>query len=166
MLSKSLIQFSVDGQVCVPSLFFDRRPKYGGGNKDNGNLLQKVPCTHCGTQSPLPCSRPLLTHASTRDSWTLTGNSGSVSCGVPAPSSRVLVHRSFCLCAPSLFPQSCVSSGGSMLGLVATSSRRACHIQVYCTQSPCPCSSPLLTHTSLGDTQTQFCLSLCEVSES
>ena len=36
-----------------------------------------------------------------------------------------------------------------------------CHNQVYCTQSPCPCSCPLLTHTSAGDTQTQFCLSLC-----
>ena len=33
-------------------------------------------------------------------------------------------------------------------------------------QSPCPCSSPLLTHTSTGDTQTQFCLSLCGVSGS
>ena len=31
-----------------------------------------------------------------------------------------------------------------------------CHMQVYCTQSPCPCSSPLLTCTSGGDTQTQF----------
>ena len=31
-----------------------------------------------------------------------------------------------------------------------------CHTQVYYTQSPCPCSSPLLTHTSTGDTQTQF----------
>ena len=29
-----------------------------------------------------------------------------------------------------------------------------CHIQVCCTQSPCPCSRPLLTHTSRGDTQT------------
>ena len=36
-----------------------------------------------------------------------------------------------------------------------------CHTQVYCTQGPCPCSSPLLTHTSAEDTQTQFCLSLC-----
>ena len=36
-----------------------------------------------------------------------------------------------------------------------------CHNQVYCTQSPRPCSCPLLTHTSAGDTQTQFCLSLC-----
>ena len=33
-----------------------------------------------------------------------------------------------------------------------------CHTQVYCTQSPCPCSSPLLTHAFSGDTQTQFCL--------
>ena len=35
-----------------------------------------------------------------------------------------------------------------------------CHTRVCCTQSPCPCSSPLLTCTSTGDTQTQFCLSL------
>jgi len=41
-----------------------------------------------------------------------------------------------------------------------------CHTQVYCTQSPCPCSSPLLTHISTGDTQTQFCFSLCWVSGS
>ena len=41
-----------------------------------------------------------------------------------------------------------------------------CHTQVGCTQSPCPSSSPLLTRTSAGDTQTQFCLSLCGVSGS
>ena len=41
MLSKSLIQFSVDGQSSVPSLLSDLRPNYGGGNEDNGNLLQK-----------------------------------------------------------------------------------------------------------------------------
>ena len=40
------------------------------------------------------------------------------------------------------------------------------HIQVYCTQSPSPCSSQLLTRTSAGDTQTQFCLSLCGCSGS
>ena len=37
------------------------------------------------------------------------------------------------------------------------------HPQVYCTQSPCPCGSPLLIRTSSGDAQTQFCLSLCGV---
>ena len=41
-----------------------------------------------------------------------------------------------------------------------------CHTQVCCTQSPCPCGRPLLTGTSAGDTQTQFCLSLCGVSGS
>ena len=30
---------------------------------------------HCYTQCPQPCSRPLLTHGSARDSWKLTGKS-------------------------------------------------------------------------------------------
>ena len=68
MLHKYLIQFSVDGRGCVPSLLFDLRPDYGGGNEDNGNLLQKVPSRHCGTQCPQPCSRPPLTHACAEDS--------------------------------------------------------------------------------------------------
>ena len=41
-----------------------------------------------------------------------------------------------------------------------------CHTQVCNTQSPCPCGSPLLTHTSAGDTQTQFGLSLHGVTGS
>ena len=125
MFSKSLIQFSVEGQGCVPSLLFDLRPNYGGGNEDN-DLLQKGPCRHCYTQCPQPCSRPPLTHASARDSWTLTGKSGSVSCGVTAPFSWVLVHTRLCLCPPRIcFPKSCVSSGGSIVGLMLTSSQRA-----------------------------------------
>ena len=45
-LSKFVIQFSVDGQSCVPSLLFDLRPNYGGGDEDNGKLLQKsLACT-------------------------------------------------------------------------------------------------------------------------
>jgi len=40
------------------------------------------------------------------------------------------------------------------------------HTQVCYTQSPCPCSSPLLTHTFTGDTQTQFWHSLCGISGS
>ena len=39
MLSKSFIQFSVERQGCVPSLLFDLRPNYDGGNEDNGDLL-------------------------------------------------------------------------------------------------------------------------------
>ena len=39
------------------------------------------------------------------------------------------------------------------------------HPEVCCTQSPCPCGKPLLTHTSAGDTHTQrqVWLSLCGV---
>ena len=44
MLSKSLIQFSVDGQGYVPSLLFDLRPNYGGGNEDNDDLQRSHPC--------------------------------------------------------------------------------------------------------------------------
>ena len=40
------------------------------------------------------------------------------------------------------------------------------HVQVCCTQSPCPFDSPLLTCTYSGDIQTQFSLSLCGVSGS
>ena len=46
---------------------------------------------HCSAQCPHLCSRPPLTHASARDSWTLTGKSVSVSCGVTAPFSWVLL---------------------------------------------------------------------------
>ena len=100
MLSKSLIQFSVEGWGCVPSLLFDLRPNYGGGNEDSDDLLQKFPCMHCYIQCPQPCSRPPPTHASARDSWTLTGKSRSVSCGVTAPFFWVLVGTWSCLHPP------------------------------------------------------------------
>ena len=68
MLSKYLIQFSVDGRGCVPSLLFDLRPNYGGGHVDNGDLFPKVPCMHCYTQCPQSCGSPLPTHISPESS--------------------------------------------------------------------------------------------------
>ena len=41
MLSKSVIQLSVDGWGCVPSLLVNLRPNYGGGNEENGDHLQR-----------------------------------------------------------------------------------------------------------------------------
>ena len=114
MLSKFLIQFSVEGRGCVPSLLFDLRPNYGGGSEDNGDdLLQNVLCMHCYTQCPPTLEQA---HASTRDSWILPGKSGSVSCGVTAPFSWDLVHKVLFVPSQSLFPRSCVSSGGSTVG--------------------------------------------------
>ena len=64
---------------------------------------QKVLCQHhlsqdCCIQGPWPHSRHLSTHISTRDSWTLTGKSGSVSCGVTVPFSSLLLCTRFRLC--------------------------------------------------------------------
>ena len=143
------------------------RPNYGGGHEDNGNLLQKAPCMDCYTQCPQPCSRPLPTHASTADSWTLLGKSGSVSCGVSAPFFWVLVCTRFCLCLPRVcFIVLCKFwwfCGGVNRDLLHEGFY---HNQVCGTQSLCPCSSPMLTHTSTGDTQAHFFLSLYGVSGS
>ena len=122
---------------------------------------------HCYTQCPQPCTRPPPTHTYAGDSWTFTGKSGSDSCGVIAPFSWVPVCTRFCLSPPRVyFPVLCKfwQLYGGVNGDVLQEG--LCHTQVCCTQSPCPCGSPLLTHTSTGDTQTQFCLSLCGVSGS
>ena len=104
-----------------------------------------------------------------QDSWTRTGKSGSVSCGVMVPFSceSWCTHGSVCALQKSVSPVLCKvwwlygAVNGDLL------QEGLCHAQVCCTQSPCPCGSPLLIpHTSAGDAQTQFCLSLCGVSGS
>ena len=162
MLSKSLTQFSIDGWGCIPSLLFDLRPNYGGGNEDNGDLLQKVLCIHWSTQCPQPYSRPPPTHASTGDSWTLTGKTGPVSCGSLLLSPGSWCTRGFvCSLQESVSPvlcKFCWLYGGVNDDLLQEG---LCRTPVCCTQSPCPCSRSLLTCTSTGDTQTQYWLSLC-----
>ena len=123
MLSKSLIQFSVDGWGCVPSLLFDLRPNSGGGNEDNGDLLQKVPCSTATLSAPNPAAghrRPTPAPETPRHSQASLGQSlvGSLLLGPGA-------HKVLFVPSKSLFPQSCVSSGSSMVGLMATSSKRA-----------------------------------------
>ena len=206
---------------AVPSLLFDLRPNYGRDNKDNGDLLQKVACMHRHTQCPRSCSRPPPTHSSTGDSWTLTGKSGSVSCGVTAPFSWALVlTRVFCALQESVSLVLCkfcnqiplaskvkfpggsqpllpdLQVGKSVVGprtflavqefiwyncsAVCGSSAQQlyggvngdliqeglCHTQVCCTQSPYPCTRPLLTCTSTGDSNIQRLIwpGLCGVS--
>ena len=95
MISKSLIKFSVDGWDYVPSLLFDLRPNYGGGNEGDGYLLQMVPFRHFHTQCPRPCSRPPLTHASTGDFWTLIASLGQSLVGSQLLSPRFLCTQAF-----------------------------------------------------------------------
>ena len=145
MLSESFIQFSVDGQGTVSSLLFDLRPNYGGDNEDNSDLLQNVTCRHCCTRCPQPCSRPLLTHTSVGDSWTLTENSVSVSCGVTVPFFWVQVHRSW--------SSARYFYGGVNDELLQEGLRHRLCYQVSCTQTPLPCVRPLLTHIPLSTSQ-------------
>ena len=96
MFSKSLIQFSIVGGSCVPSLIFtwgqtmvEVMKIMVTSFKRSHTLLHSVPPT---LQQATP------THTSAGDSWTLMGKSGSVSCRVTAPFSWILVHRRFCVC--------------------------------------------------------------------
>ena len=136
---------------------------YGEDNEDNGDLLQKIPCMSCYTQCPQTCSRSPLTHASTGDSWASLGQSlvGSLLLFPGSWCTQGSVCALKCLCL-----QSCVSSGGSMVGLMAISSKRA-----YATpRSDAP--EPLALWQATADpyllrrhsnTQRQVWFSLCEV---
>ena len=122
-LSKSLIQFSIDAWCCVPSLLFDRRANYGGSNEDNGDLLQKVLCIHVvpltfqqATADPCLHQKLLDTH---RQVW-FSLLWGHCSCLLGLDAHKVLFVPS-----KNLFPQSCVSSCGTVVELMATSSQRA-----------------------------------------
>ena len=93
-----------------------------------------------------------------------SGKSGSVSCGVTAPFSWVLVRTRFSLCPRVCFLVLCKFwwvYGGITGDLLQEG---LCHTQVSCTQSPYPCSSPLLTVTSSVQFSSvaQSCLTLCD----
>ena len=65
----------------------------------------------------------------------------------------------------SLFSQSCISSGSSVVRLMAISSKSIYAIpRSTAPRAPAPAEVHCWTCTSSGGTQTQFCLSLCRVS--
>jgi len=101
------------------------------------------------------------------DSWTLTGSLGQSLVGslLLSPGSWCTQDSVFAL-QESVSPDLC-KFWWLYVGVNGVLPQEClCQTQVCCTQSPCPHSSPLLTHTSSGDTETQFCLSFCVVSGS
>ena len=122
IFSKSLIQISVDGWRCFPSLLFTCVQAMVEVMKIMATFFKMSHACTATLSAPSPLSRPLLTH----DSWTLTGKSGSVSCGGhcsfllgPGAQGSVFAQQEF-------VSQSCVSSGKCFgLGLIVTSSKRA-----------------------------------------
>ena len=65
---------------------------YGGGNEDNGDLLQKILCMYCYSPCPQPCIRPPPPPCLRQR---LPDTHRQVSCGVTIPFSWVLVHLSY-----------------------------------------------------------------------
>ena len=132
MLSKSSVQFSVDAWGCVPSLLLDLRPNYGGGNADNGDLLQAllhcVPdpaAGHCRSTPPMEtpghpraslCPSLVASLLLSLGSWCAQG----FVCALPESASPVLCK----------FWQLYGGINGDLL------QEGFCHTQVCCTRSP------------------------------
>ena len=148
-------------------------PNYGGGNEDDGDLPQKIPCMYCHSPCPQPCRKPLLTHAFAGDSWRQVW---TVSCGVTVTFSGSWCTR-FCCALQESISQSYVSSDSSMVGLMATSSKRtyaiptpraavpvADHRQPIPPQEMLKQSSASVSLGSLGPGAFKVCLSSLSIS--
>ena len=130
--------------LCSLSLV-DLRPNYGGGNDDNYNLLQNVPGRLCHHWPTPPIDTPGHSQASLGQSLV-----GSLLLSPGSWCARGFV----CALQESVSPVMCKFwrlYGGVNGDLLQEG---LCHTQVCCTQSSCPCSRPLLTRSSAGDTQT------------
>ena len=139
VLSKSLIQFSFDGQGCVPSLLLDLRPNYSGGNEDNDNLLQNVPCMTAALSTPDPVAghcRVMPPVETPGHSWPCLGKF--------LVRSLLFSPGSWCtqgfVCALQVSVSPVLCKFWQLYGGVNGDlpQEGLCHTQVYCTQSPCP----------------------------
>ena len=136
MLSKSLIQFSIEGWGCVPSVLFDLRSNYGGGNEGNETSF-KWSLAHTAT---LSATNPVAGHC-----WPMplpeTPGHLRTSLGQSLLGSQLLSPGSWCtqvsICAlqESISPVPCKSLrlycgvNGDLL------QEGLCRTQLYCTQS-------------------------------
>ena len=104
MLNKSSIQFSVDGWACVPSLLFT-------WGQTVLEVVKILATSFKGPMDVLLHSVPLTVQQDTTDPCVhqrLLDTPMSVSYGITAPFTWVLVHRRFCLCpARVYFPVLC-----------------------------------------------------------
>ena len=136
MLSKSLIQFSVDEWGCIPSLLFTwGQTMVEAMMMMVTSLKRPKACTItvCAPNPAVGHHQPIAVPEIPGHSWASLGQSlmgsmflylGSWCAQVLFVPSKGLFSQS-CVSSKSLFPQSCVSSGSSVVGLMATSSKRA-----------------------------------------
>ena len=124
MLSKSLIQFPIDGWNCVPSLLFT----WGQTMMEVMKLMvTSFKRSHACTAT-LSAPNPAAGHHRPMPPLETLGHS-QASQGHSLVGSLLLSPGSwctrFCLCLQESVSQSCVSSGSSMVWLTVTSSKRA-----------------------------------------
>ena len=156
MFSKSLIQFSIDGWSCVPFLLFI----WGQTMVEVIEIMvTSFKRSHACTAT-FSAPNPAEGHRQSMPPIGISGHS-QASLGQCLVGSLLLSPGSwctrFCWCPPRVyFPVLC---NGEVTGDLLQEG--LCHTQVCCIQSPCPCGSPLLTRTSTGEAQTQYCLCLC-----
>ena len=138
-----------------------------GGNEDNGDLLQKVWCTHCQAVS-------LTLQQATVDShlhWRFLDTHGQVWVSLLWNHCSFLLvpgaHKVLFVLSKSLFSQSHVSSGCSMVGLRQLPPRGLVPYTGLLHPEPLPlwqaAADPYL-HRRCSNTQRQVWLSLCGVS--
>ena len=124
MLNKSLIQFSVVGWGCVPSLLFT----WGQTMVEVMKIMEtSFKRSHAG-RATLNAPSPAACHRRPMPQPETPGHS-QASLGQSPAGSLLLSSGSWCtrscLCLQESISQSCVGSGSSVAGLVATSSKRA-----------------------------------------
>ena len=167
ILSKSLIQFSIDVQSCVPFLLFTWGQTMVEVVKIIVTSFKRSHASPAILTAPNPAAghhQPMPLPETPGHSWASLGQSfvGSL---LFSPGSWCTLGF-VCALQESVSPVLCKFwwfYGGINSDLLQEG---LCHTQICCIQGPCPYGSPQLTWTSTGYTQTQFCLSLCGVSGS
>ena len=125
MLSKSLVQFSVDGWACVPSLLFTWHQTLVEVMKIMVTSLKRSQACTAAVWAPNPAAGPFVPAEDPHLRRRLPDPYRQGSCGVTAPFSWVLVHRVLCALQESfsvlsnVFPEKVspgVMASGSFLG--------------------------------------------------
>ena len=163
MLSKPVIQFSIYGCSSVPSLLFTWGQTMVEIMKIVATSFKRSHACTATLSAPSSAAGHHLLQPTTEPHlhWRLLETPGKVWVSVlRGPCSFLLgpgAHKFLFMPSKSHFLVLCKfwQLYGGVTGDLLQEG--LCHVQVCCcTQSPCPCGSPLLTCTSTGDTQTQF----------
>ena len=123
MFSKSLIQFSVDGGAAFPPYYLPG-PNYGEGSEDTTSFKRSHACT-ASLSAPSPAAGHCQPTPLPETPGHLQANLGQALVGSLLLSPGSWYAQSSVYARQEFISQFCVSSGSTMMGLVATSSKRA-----------------------------------------